>query len=373
MSDVTEAIKFEDDLILTFDGYHRLAVDNDPAIQKLRMASILMLDQDGKIIEEDTDPITRLKKKAQLEKKIRSEIKKKKDISDRERIQKIMAKLDEYKKNNPPEPPTLEQMIEESRQSYSEINMFDYGRGKMSNEQAMADFYGWAIVRQIREEIEYSYDHKLDDQKPGQISKKLWQRMKDIRAGKLPKAKPIKYENKCKPDQKKPELLVDKKPKATKPKEKKKCTIKVEQRQRQKGDDFFLMLERGVIRNETYRKIFKGPSVVYEWLWANIVRNQWVDNKTYPIKEKYFSKGYLAYCSTYGKIAKDCGMSKNTVHRYIKDFNEAGIVKLEPYVPEGKKQGQTVFILGAWEKVDGEIIETYYRDKIFITPKSIKN
>jgi len=246
MSNATEAIKYEDNTILTLEEYYRIALEENPDIQGRTPASILRLDEDGRIIEEITDTVDK--------------------------------------------------------------NL-----------------------------LKYEIDLKINEER------------------------------------KKTESLTDEKQKTPKQEGKKKTTIKVEQRQRQTGDDYFLKIERGVIRNETYRKIFKGPSVVYEWLWANIVRNQWVDNKTYPIKEKYFSKGYLAYCSTYGKIAKDCGMSKNTVHRYIKDFNEAGIVKLEPYVPEGKKQGQTVFILGAWEKVDGEIIETYYRDKIFITPKSIKN
>ena len=94
--------------------------------------------------------------------------------------------------------PSLEQQIKEARQCYSEIHMFDYGLGKMSNQQAIADFYGWEIVDQILYEIEYSYNHKLDDRKSGQISKKLWQRMKDIRAGRLPKAERKKYNNQCK-------------------------------------------------------------------------------------------------------------------------------------------------------------------------------
>jgi hypothetical protein len=101
--------------------------------------------------------------------------------------------------------------------------------------------------------------------------------------------------------------------------------------------------------------LFKGPGVVYEWLWANIVRDQWRDNKAYPIKEKYYDKGFLAYCSTYGKIAKD-----------------AGIIEVKWHYPPGKKQGQTVFILGTWKKVKNEIVETYYRDSIFITPKPVK-
>ena len=284
-------------------------------------------------------------------------------LSDEE-MAELVAELEELKKNDSLEELSLEQMIENARKCYSKIPMFDYGLGKMSNEQAVADFYGQAIVDQIKKEREDSYENRLEDRKPGQISKKLWQRMKDIRAGRLPKAKPVKYPDQCKPKNE---------PQKEKPEEKEKPEIEVERRERQKGDDYFMTLERGVIRNETYRQLFKGPGTVYEWLWANIVRDQWKDTKAYPIKEKYHDKGYLAYCSTYGKIAKECGMSKNTVRKYIEDFEKAGVVTTELLVPDGKKQGQTVFILGTWKRVGGERVESYYRDSVFITPKPVKN
>jgi hypothetical protein len=154
--------------------------------------------------------------------------------------------------------------------------------------------------------------------------------------------------------------------------DKEKPKVKVIRRERQKGDDYFLLLERGIVRNETYRKLFKGPGLVYEVLWANIVRDQWRDSKAYPIKEKYYDNGYLAYCSTYGKIAKECGMSRNTVISYINAFKDAGIIELKWHYPPGKKQGQTVFILGTWTKVKGKIVESYFRDSVFITPKPVK-
>ena len=119
------------------------------------------------------------------------------ELSDEETAE-ILAYLDRCKEENPPEPLSLAQMIEESRQSYSEIPMFDYGTGKMSNRQAMADFYGWAIVDKILHEIEYSHEQIFCDRKPGQISKQLWQRIKDIRAGILPKAERKKIKDQCK-------------------------------------------------------------------------------------------------------------------------------------------------------------------------------
>jgi predicted transcriptional regulator len=277
-------------------------------------------------------------------------------------------------KSDPCEPPSKEQIIQDAIEAYSQIRMFDYGTGKKSNEQAMGDFYGWGIVDQIHREIEYSYEHKLKDRKAGQISKKLWQQIKDIRAGRSPKVDRAwrrKQRQNLKQEQKVP--AIEKANTApAEPEPEKKPEIRVEQRQRQKGDDYFMTTERGIIRNETYRQIFKGPGTVYEWLWANIVRDQWRDSKAYPIREKYYEKGYLAYCSTYGRLGKELGMSKNTVHAYVEKFEAAGVIVTEQYLPEGKKQYQTVFILGEWQEVDGEIVETFYRDQVFITPKPVK-
>jgi hypothetical protein len=277
-------------------------------------------------------------------------------------------------KSDPCEPPSKEQIIQDSIEAYSQIRMFDYGTGKTSNEQAMADFYGQAIVDQIHREIEYSYEHKLKDQKPGHISKKLWQQIKDIRAGRSPKVDRAWRRKQRQNLKQGPKASVSGKAKTApvKPEPEKKPVIRVEQRQRQKGDDYFMTTERGVIRNETYRQLFKGPGTIYEWLWANIVRDQWRDSKAYPIREKYYEKGYLAYCSTYGRLGKELGMSKNTVHAYVEKFEAAGVIVTEQYLPEGKKQYQTVFILGEWREVDGEIVETFYRDQVFITPKPVK-
>ena len=63
-------------------------------------------------------------------------------------------------------------------------------------------------------------------------------------------------------------------------------------------------------------------------------------------------------------------MSKNTVRAFIKGFEEAGIIKTENYCPDGKTQGQTVFILGTWTKVNGVIVESLYRDAVFISSET---
>ena len=331
MNDKQSAVRLEGDLIITFDDFDRLIMENDKEFQKnIKIQSIITLDKDGKIIKEEPAKQLKIKDRTAYD----------------EEVARLMAELAELRKNDPPmELPPLEQQIEEARQCYSEIRMFDCGLGKMSSRQAIADFYGWEIVDQILYEIEYSYNHKLDDRKSGQISKNLWQRMKDIRAGRLPKAERIKYKDQCKRKDGGSHTHSAKNNKSDRIKTKGKSRITVKQRIRQKGDDYFLKTERGIIRNKTYRELFKGPGVVYEWLWANVVRSQWQDSEDYPIKRLYYDKGYLAYCSSYSQIGKDCGMSKDTVYRCIKKFVAAGVLETKLHVPKGKKRGLTVFIL----------------------------
>ena len=138
---------------------------------------------------------------------------------------------------------------------------------------------------------------------------------------------------------------------------------------RQKGDDFFWMLERGLIRNPEFRRMFKSNFSLYLWLWANIVREGWIDKKGYPIKAKYYDRGYLAYCSSYSKLAKDCFMDKDTVKKYIDEFAKDHTIRLDFIVPEGKKQKQGVYILGEWKKVGGQISERLYLEHEFLEPK----
>ena len=257
-----------------------------------------------------------------------------------------------------------DQIKQDSIDCYSEIQMYDFGLGKMSNEQAMADFYGWEMVRRIRRDIEESHNLSDDVRQVGQISKKLWQELRDIRTGKKTPSKKIAGE--IKP-------AVDSREKTTsKPRSRPKA-IEVQKRDRKAGDHYFLKTTRGLVRNETYRAVFakKGRSVVYEWLWANIARKGWVDKPGYPIKERYFDKGYLAHCSSFRHVAKQCWLDKGTVATILHEFNDLGIIKLEFLKIDGKRQRQFVAVLGQWSKDNrGQIQEILYRDQVFLSEKS---
>jgi len=273
--------------------------------------------------------------------------------ADREKI------IEEELKN----PEYLEKAKQDAIESYSRIPMYDFGLGQMSNEYAMSEFYGLDLVNRIRAELRESCNLPDHIRETGQISKELWQELKDIRAGKRTNFKSI--------IKKKNNSREISEPAKTKKNESK--TIEITQRERQPGDDYYMITERGVIRNRSYRELFQGPGTVYEWIWANLVRSEWIDTRGYPIKEKYYDKGFLAYCSSYRKIAKDCGLHKNKVKEYIDNFKKAGVIKVEHLIPERKKQGRSVFILGEWKTIDGERHEFFYKDKVFLTSKSGQN
>ncbi len=274
---------------------------------------------------------------------------------------------------------SLEEMLKESREYYTDTPMYDFGAGQMSNEQAISDFYGYDLAKRIKEEIEESNNLPSDVRKTGQISQKLWQELRDVREGRKPRTEsPKKRQVHQKGSSRKQEAPAKELVAIPKPNKRQSKKIEITQRERQPGDDYFMTIERGIVRNESYRELFKGPSTVYEWIWANVVRSQWIDTNGYPIKEEYYDKGYLAYSSSYRRLAEDCGLHKNKVKEYVDNFKDAGVIKVEHLVPNGMKRGQSVFIIGKWHSGKNEngkrpVIERYFRDDLFITQKDGQN
>ena len=148
----------------------------------------------------------------------------------------------------------------------SQIPMYDFGLGQMSNERDMVDFYGSKIVSRINAEIRESCDLPDRDREVGQISKDLWKELRDIRAGKRPCPTSVGKENTEEHSSANQNSGNIKSEAIAKSKDQDAPKIIVVQRERQPGDDYFISTERGLIRNETYRELFKGPGVVYEWL-----------------------------------------------------------------------------------------------------------
>jgi len=130
-------------------------------------------------------------------------------------------------------------------------------------------------------------------------------------------------------------------------------------------EGYFLRIWQDKIRDENYRQDFKGPETVYNWLWANIVRSGWVDKPGFPIKKNYYDKGLLVYCTSYDKLAKDTFYSKKTLIKMIEDFVKKDIIRIDHLPTKGKKNGQTVFILGEWDGNGKTYQENFFRDKVY--------
>jgi hypothetical protein len=157
---------------------------------------------------------------------------------------------------------------------------------------------------------------------------------------------------------------------SSEPKKKKKTAeVETYQRERQPGDDYFHILERGVILNDSYRKIFSGPAgIIYQWLWAKIARKNWKDTAEYPLKKNYYDKGILACSMSLRYIAEKCWLNKATVKKHIDILENEGVIKVQQFVPKGKKRGQNIYILGTWKKTeDGKIREIFYRDQVYLS------
>lgn len=159
----------------------------------------------------------------------------------------------------------------------------------------------------------------------------------------------------------------------------KECVNKKEKKTRKRtGDDYFLIRKRGMIRNPEYRKFFSSKGTAYEYVWMNIVRDN-MNNDKHNIKEDYYDKGFLAYCSTYNHIADECFMDKNTAQKHMEALEAKGaikIIKIGPTPTKKDKRGRiidrrpSVFILGTWTKIldkngKEKIVETYWLEDVF--------
>lgn len=227
--------------------------------------------------------------------------------------------------------------------------IFDPVSGKKKQLLTMSNFYGKDILLRLRSELKDCNNPSSFEAK-NFISSELYSRMERIYQKKNPNSNKDVTVLKSDTAKIKHSTSTKKQPKG---------------KGQYSGDDFFLRTKRKLPRNENYLKVFKGRGTVYEWLWANIIRKGWNDTEDFPLKAKYYDAHFLVCSASISKIADICGMSKNTVDKYIKVFEEAGVIRIDYLKPKGKKRGQGVYILGEWRFIEGEYFEFFYRDEVF--------
>ena len=249
---------------------------------------------------------------------------------------------------------------------------YDPAAGIQTTAREIKKIYGGRLLKRWRNELEESKNKQVK-RPEGFISPELLGVMKDIR-----KSQGLHIKS-SKPEQErdyvedapisKPIPIAKAKPSKIKKYKEPTEAEETIQRERQPGDDYFMRLERGLFLNPEFRKLFKSPFTVYGWLWSHIARTGWIDKKGYPLKKNYYDKGYLAYSSSLSQIGKDCFLDKDTVRSYIIELYRKKIIKLNKLIPEGKKRGQYVYILGEWKSVNGKPKETSYLNQVMLSAK----
>ena len=105
-----------------------------------------------------------------------------------------------------------------------------------------------------------------------------------------------------------------------------------------------------------------GGYYIYRYLHSNIVRDKWKDNKGYPLKAKFHSKGLLVCSVTIRKISAFTGYSIQTVSNAVKYMECLGhIIKNKEYT----FKGQTVYILGKWSIIKNNKNEDVQNEKLY--------
>lgn len=231
--------------------------------------------------------------------------------------------------------------------------IYDPGFGRMETVGHIGRFYGKDILKRLKKELKGSKE-PASYKASIHISPELRQEIKKIYEAKMPS----KNKNPIESKNVKSTTKNNNRMKSRANKMNKAASIDPDEK-------YFIKTPRKLPRNEKYLKMFKGPGTVWERLWSKIIRKGWNDTKGYPLKEKYFDNHFLACSTSISAISKKCGLAKSTVSKYLKIFEEGGVIRIEYLRPKGKKRGQSVFILGEWLMINGKYTEILYKNEAF--------
>lgn len=129
---------------------------------------------------------------------------------------------------------------------------------------------------------------------------------------------------------------------------------KIEKKSDYTDDKYEQRTEKWVMKSNVYKKMYKSPGLVYDYLWAQIRRRPSPYDK-YNIYEEYFSRGQLACCPKIETIARECKLDQGTVRNHIKVLIECGVIQKHTK-RLSKKVIKNIYILGFITKEDKEIM-----------------
>ncbi|MHA2010352.1 MAG: hypothetical protein ACW980_23800 [Promethearchaeota archaeon] len=93
------------------------------------------------------------------------------------------------------------------------------------------------------------------------------------------------------------------------------------------GDNYEWRIEKKIMKSKIYNNVYKGPGVVYNYLWMSIVRAP-IKGDKYNIYENYYDCGQLACAPKIETIAKACNMYKTQVRRYLKYLKDLEVIQI---------------------------------------------
>lgn len=93
------------------------------------------------------------------------------------------------------------------------------------------------------------------------------------------------------------------------------------------GDSYEWRIEKKIMKSKIYNRVYKGPGVVYNYLWMSIVRAPMKGDK-YDIHGNYYSCGQLACAPKIETIAKACNLYGTQIRRYINYLKDIGVIQV---------------------------------------------
>jgi hypothetical protein len=124
----------------------------------------------------------------------------------------------------------------------------------------------------------------------------------------------------------------------------------------------FVMLDHSIIKNPKVIKILKKSMMLYLYLRAYIVREQYPGDLL-KLHERFFKKGKLAASFSIRKLARDFDINQKTVTAYLHEMAEHKVIKIEkiPAADSYDNQVHNVYVLG---RHDFSKMETYLIEEL---------
>lgn len=120
--------------------------------------------------------------------------------------------------------------------------------------------------------------------------------------------------------------------------------IAPEKKKKQKEDERFLMISFALLEDDEFRKENANPFMLLSWLCKFVVRAPMRADKL-NLFEDYYKNDTLACGLTQARLARDMGVSKRTIMRWLDYLERKEVLRIDK-VPIDKYKKQNVYVVG---------------------------